>query len=103
MLIANLDIRRLRWAFVYAQLVCALLRHEIMRTKQLQTVTCFSETYKKNPNVPVNYNVLILMNIPNLAVKHSLNAKDSTGSKDSCGHDEGIQLELGASLINAQI
>jgi len=74
-----------------------------MRTKQLQTVTCFSETYKKNPNVPVNYNVLILMNIPNLAVKHSLNAKDSTSSKDSCGHDEGIQLELGASLINAQI
>jgi hypothetical protein len=74
-----------------------------MRTKQLQTVTYFSETYKKNPNVPVNYNVLILMNIPNLAVKHSLNAKDSTGSKDSCGHDEGIQLELGASLINAQI
>ena len=36
-------------------------------------------------------------------MKNSLNAKDSTGSKDSCGHDEGIQLELGASLINAQI
>jgi hypothetical protein len=62
-----------------------------------------SETGNTGPNVPVNYNVLILMNIPNLAVKHSLNAKDSTGSKDSCGHDEGIQLELGASLINAQI